>query len=177
MSGTCAITGPRPQNMFGFNESDPRYELVKQALQHEIRTLIQNNVSHFISGVALGIDMFAAETVLDLKRHYTHVTLEAAIPHRLQHQKWSTEYQNRYRNILNQCDEITTIQQDYTPNCFFRRNRYMVDNATHLLTVTQKSNPSSGTQYTIQYAAQKRLNIVLIDIDELLKGGTMDANS
>lgn len=162
--------------MFGFDESDSRYELIKQALRNDIRTFIQNNISHFISGTALGIDMFAAEIILELKQHYTHVTLEAVIPHRFQHHKWSTEYRNRYQNILDQCDEVTIIQQGYTPNCFFKRNRYMVDNATHLLAVTQASNPSGSTQHTVEYAEQKRLSISIIDIDELLKGGSMDAN-
>ena len=36
----------------------------------------KENVTHFISGMAIGIDMYAAEIVLDLKKSYPGITLE-----------------------------------------------------------------------------------------------------
>lgn len=88
---TCAFTGHRPQNLpFRFNESDKRCIALKKQLRKLIVQLIeQHNVTHFISGMAIGVDMYAAEIVLDLKAKYPHITLESAIPCETQATKWS----------------------------------------------------------------------------------------
>lgn len=71
---SCAFTGHRPQILpFGFNETDSRCIALKRALHDQIINLIETNgVTHFISGMAIGVDMFAAEIVLDLKSIYSY---------------------------------------------------------------------------------------------------------
>ena len=88
---TCAFTGHRPQSLpFGFDESDKRCTSLKSVMRGQIVALIENEgVTHFITGMALGVDMYAAEIVLDLKSKYPHITLESAIPCETQAIKWS----------------------------------------------------------------------------------------
>ena len=88
---TCAFTGHRPQSLpFGFDESDKRCTSLKSVMRDQIVALIENEgVTHFITGMALGVDMYAAEIVLDLKSKYPHITLESAIPCETQAIKWS----------------------------------------------------------------------------------------
>ena len=78
---SCAFTGHRPQNLpFGFREDDERCIALKETLKKQITSLITDeNVTHFISGMALGVDMYAAEIVLELKKTYPDITLESAI--------------------------------------------------------------------------------------------------
>ena len=68
----CAFTGHRPQNLpFRFDETDERCLRLKVELRKLIVQMIeQKNVTHFISGMALGIDTYAAEMVLDLKSYF-----------------------------------------------------------------------------------------------------------
>lgn len=58
---TCAFTGHRPQNLpFRFDESDKRCIALKNQLRKLIVQLIeQHNVTHFISGMAIGVDMYS----------------------------------------------------------------------------------------------------------------------
>ena len=79
---TCAFTGHRPQHLpFGLNENDDRCVKLKEALKEQIINLIEaEDVTHFITGMALGVDLYAAEIVLDLKARYPNITLESAIP-------------------------------------------------------------------------------------------------
>lgn len=115
---TCAFTGHRPQNLpFRFNESDKRCIALKKQLRKLIVQLIeQHNVTHFISGMAIGVDMYAAEIVLDLNAEYPHITLEAAIPCETQTAKWSGPLRDRYFKIVEQCDKKTMLQNQYTPD-------------------------------------------------------------
>ena len=77
---SCAFTGHRPQNLpFGFREDDERCTTLKKILKEQIVSLITDeSVTHFISGMALGVDMYAAEIVLELKKTYPDITLESA---------------------------------------------------------------------------------------------------
>ena len=61
---TCAFTGYRPKGL-GYPESDGRCDALKQLLRLTVRRLIQEQgVTHFISGMAQDVDMYAAEIVL-----------------------------------------------------------------------------------------------------------------
>ena len=65
----CAFTGHRPQRFkFKYNENDPGCIALKKALRNEIEALADQGVNYFISGMALGVDMWAAEIVLELKK-------------------------------------------------------------------------------------------------------------
>lgn len=66
----CCFTGHRPQKLpFGFNEEDERCVLLKDRLKGAIEMLItEHNITHFISGMALGVDIYSAEIVLSLKK-------------------------------------------------------------------------------------------------------------
>ena len=113
----CAFTGHRPKSIpFGFNEADERCIALKQKLRNEIiRQIEENGVTHFITGMAIGVDMFAAEIVLGLKSAYNGITLECAIPCETQAEKWSEALRNRYFDIASKCDKETLLQQRYTP--------------------------------------------------------------
>ena len=109
---TCAFTGHRPQNLpFGFNEEDECCINLKKTLREQIINLIENEgVTHFISGMAIGVDMYAAEIVLDLKARYPNITLESAIPCETQAVKWSMAQRERYYDIAARCDKETMLQ-------------------------------------------------------------------
>ena len=129
----CAFTGHRPQSLpFGFNEADERCIALKQKLRDEIiRQIEENGVTHFITGMAIGVDMFAAEIA----------------------EKWSEALRDRYFDIASKCDKETLLQQRYTPDCMHKRNRYMVDQADYIIAVW--NGKPSGTGKTVQYAQQQ----------------------
>ena len=65
---TCAFTGHRPQSLpFGFDESDKRCTSLKSVMRDQIVALIENEGdTHSITGRALGVHIYAAETGLQL---------------------------------------------------------------------------------------------------------------
>lgn len=164
---TCAFTGHRPQNLpFRFDESDERCVALKSKLRECIIKLIeQENVRHFITGMAIGVDMYAAEIVLQLKEIYPYITLEAAIPCETQASRWSEPLRDRYYRIAELCDKETMLQTRYTPDCMQKRNRYMVDHADFILAVWDGS--PSGTGMTTTYARSSGKTVWTIDPNTL----------
>lgn len=65
----CAFTGHRPSSYrFGYDEWHPDCQMLKAILREQVMQLIQEGVTTFITGMALGADTWGAEIVLDFKR-------------------------------------------------------------------------------------------------------------
>lgn len=112
---TCCFTGHRLYKLsFGSDEDFSRCRALKAKLKEETAALIKNfGVTHFISGMALGVDMFAAEAILDLQKSCPNLTLECALPCGSQAEKWDPWQKERYFRLLKQCNKITLLQPLY----------------------------------------------------------------
>lgn len=161
---TCSCTGHRPQNLlFGFNEKNKSCLRLKETLRETVEKLIkEKGVTHFISGMALGVDTWFAETVLELRDTvFPQISLEAAIPCETQAEKWNEAQRNRYFGIIARCDKETLLQTHYTKGCMQKRNCYLVDHCDYLLAVWNGS--SSGTGSTVKYAKEHNKTIICIN--------------
>lgn len=157
------FTGHRPKGLpFGYNERDSRCKKLKKALKKLILNKIQEeNTTAFLSGMALGTDMFAAEIVLGLKRKFRDITLTAVLPCRTQAAKWNKEATARYELILAKCDKVIILQDEYTPSCMNMRNLYMVEHSDCVIAVW--SGTEGGTANTIRFAIERHLPITVLD--------------
>lgn len=64
----CAITGHRPKSFpWKYNETAPDCVLLKETLAAQIRLLADSGVTDWLSGMALGVDLWCAQIVLSLK--------------------------------------------------------------------------------------------------------------
>ena len=161
---TACFTGHRPQKLpWGFNENDVGCLAMKEITKIEIQNAIINyGITHFISGMAIGFDIIAAELVLELKKDYPFITLECAIPCKEQDKLWRQEQKERYRNILSQADKVTCVSdKPYFDGCMQKRNKYMIDNSSVLIALF--NGKAGGTKQTVDYAKQQGLEILTIE--------------
>lgn len=171
---TCCFTGHRPQKLpWGYDEEWEACIRLKLKLAVEIEEMRKRGVTTFISGMAIGVDLWAAEIVLDLKRAYPDdkIRLFAAIPFEGQANKWSAEYRERYFNVLAKADDEITFHAHYTKSCMHERNRYMVDYSAHMIAVF--NGEKGGTANTMRYAESKGLHIVVINPNDLSRNETL----
>ena len=157
------FTGHRSQKLsWRFNEKDKRCKVMKNTLRKEIINAIENGFKTFYCGMAIGFDMIAAETVLDLKKKYKDIKLIGALPCRTQDAKWLDREKKRYKKLLKRLDGIRCIYDEYIgAECMFERNRFMVDNSRLLIALY--NGTGGGTKSTIDYARSKGLKIVIIE--------------
>ncbi len=167
MEYSCCFTGHRPSGLpFKYNENDPRcIELKRQLRFHITRLITENNVNKFITGMAMGIDIFAAEEVLGLKEMFPVIEIICAIPCPNQTDGWNSSWKQRYQDIINNCDKSVTLSEEYSRACMHIRNRYMVDNSRYLIAVF--GGGGGGTASTIRYANKKEREITVIDPSSL----------
>ena len=161
-SHTCCFTGHRPDKLpWGSDERDPRCLALKRSMAREIEGLYLRGFRHFISGMAQGCDLWFAEAALALREQYPDLSVEGAVPCPTQADRWRSDQRRRWREILDRCDLETLVQQHYDRFCMLRRDRYMVDRSAAVLAVFDGT--PGGTQYTLNYAMDKKLEILLLD--------------
>ncbi|UOO38718.1 DUF1273 family protein [Oscillospiraceae bacterium CM] len=156
---TCCFSGYRPEKLpWGQNEDDARCQSLKEKLFDVVTAVYDAGIRHFVCGMALGSDIYFCETVLRLKDMYSDVTLEAALPCEEQAARWTEAQRSRYFRLVQQCDKETYVGRRYTSDCMMRRNMYMVDKSSLLITVYD--GRFGGTMHTVGYAESNELEII-----------------
>ena len=166
MGFTVCFTGHRPKGLpCGSNEEHPACKKIKSQLRRLIVGVIEKKcVTKFISGMAVGVDLWAVELVLELKEKYPNITLEAAVPCRTQAARWSIKDKERYERLLLLCDKVTVLQEQYTADCMQKRNIYMVEKADYVIGIWNRK--PSGTGKTIQYAIDNGKPVYYVDVND-----------
>lgn len=164
---TCCFTGHRPKSLpFGYNEQDPQCVKLRFQIWDLMNKLIKENlVTHFISGMALGIDQMCAEMVIALRDKHPEITLECAIPCEEQAIKWTEPQRDRYFWIAERCDKETLVQHHYDNECMQKRNKYMVDKSDIVIAVW--NGKASGTSKTVAYAQEQKKTVIIINPETL----------
>lgn len=160
---TCAFTGHRPKKFpWGYDENATDCIKLKQALTEQIIMLVNSGTVEFLSGMAEGVDTWAALAVLALREKNPALKLHCVLPCDSQADKWSATAQERYAAILSAADKVTYVCREYTLNCMLVRNRYLVDHAAVLLAV-YNGERRGGTAATVRYAQKAGRNIIVVD--------------
>lgn len=153
-SHRVCFTGHRPEKLTRFEW------LIKRDLEKQIRLAIADGMNVFISGMARGVDIWAAEIVLKLRDAGEPIRLMCACPYDGFEQSWSQEWRERYLAILAAADYVKYVCPGYSRSCFQIRNEWMVNHAARLIAVF--NNQPSGTMNTIEYALRQNVPVQFI---------------
>lgn len=156
-----SFTGHRPQNLPYFGEDDPAFLDMMSRLSAEIDRLIANGAEEFYTGMARGVDTWAAELILDKKKSNPVLRLIAVLPCPNQCKGWRRADVERYDAILTQCDKVMTISPEYTDDCMLKRDRALVELCDVLVAVYSGST-GGGTAYTVRYALKSKRCVAAI---------------
>lgn len=148
----CCFTGHRPEKL-SLSESE-----VKPLLEKAIDNAIADGYVTFITGMAKGTDIWAAEIVLEKKKQNDTLHLICAVPHPDFEKRRGFFEEQRYDRIIKNADYVTTISDHYYKACYQKRNEWMVDRSSLVIAVW--NGQPSGTKNTIDYANRKGIRVV-----------------
>lgn len=155
---TCCFTGHRPDKCVGTEEA------IRGRLLEKIREFMNRGYDTFITGMAMGVDTWAAEEVLKIKEESPAVRLVCAVPFLGVERNRTEEQQKSFRAILEKADIVEYICPKGFRRSFPARDKWMVDHASGVIAVFNGTH--GGTEYTIRYAREKeRLVEVINDAD------------
>lgn len=135
---SCAFTGHRQLGE----------EFNKTALKNAVKTAIKEGVDTFYCGMAMGFDLLAAETVLQLKEEFQKIRLVACVPCYGQEKSFSKEDKARYVEALKNADEQIVLSERYYRGCMQVRDKYMAERADMLIAYCKKE--TGGAAYTVK---------------------------
>ena len=151
----ACFTGHRPEKLTR-TEKD-----IVRDLEKEIRQAIADGLSVFITGMARGVDIWAAQIVLSLRNSGYDIKLICACPYDGFESGWSKDWQKQYKEILATADYVKYVCEGYSRSCFQIRNEWMVNHAARVIAVF--NGEKSGTKNTIDYAAKVGVPVVRIE--------------
>ena len=148
----CCFTGHRPYSFpFGSDESSVAFTEFKKTLDLTVERLVKEGCRCFLTGMAEGFDIWAAESVLRVCRRVP-AALWAVVPFSGHRQRISPRFAERYDMILRCADSVKVLADGYSPSRYRERNKYMVDNSDAVIAAYDRRNPRSGTGQTVRYA-------------------------
>ena len=175
LNRACSFTGHRPHKFpWRYNEDAPGCVALKQTLTEQITALVDEGYTDFLSGMAIGVDMWAAQIVLDLRKKKSGLGIlglggkgnapkqHCILPCEGQEEKWPAASQKRYRAILEKADSIVYVNREYSDKCMLERDRALVQFSSLVLAVYDGSF-RSGTGATVRYAKRQGRELIIID--------------
>lgn len=140
---SCCFTGHRAITMAEQKQLLP-------VLDEKVLHAINQGVTVFRNGGALGFDTLSALHILGIKKKYPNIKLLIDAPHRRQSARYNDADKEIYDYILRCADGVTYVSEYYTKDCMQRRNRYMVDHSDMVIAYVR--TPRGGSYYTACYA-------------------------
>lgn len=150
----CCFTGHRPQKLTRSEAA------VRRDLERAIIKAIEAGYTTFVTGMAYGVDVWAGEIVVRLREDNPELHLIAAVPFEGFESRWSAEWKEKYKALLEKADLVRYICPSYNAGAYQRRNEWMVDHSAYVIAVF--NGEKSGTKNTIDYAQKRGVQVELI---------------
>lgn len=150
-SRTCCFTGHR-------DIIPGDYQKILTRVGYILSPLIQNGVSFFGVGGAVGFDMIAAEYLIDLRdRQGKKIKIISVLPYPDWRKQWSEEQIARQDIIMKKSDKVVFVRQEYSRDVFLVRDRRLVDESSYCISYCNRR--TGGTAYTVRYALKNGLQV------------------
>ena len=151
----CCFTGHRPEKL-----TIPETWLAG-LLEAEIKRAIDSGHTTFITGMAKGVDIVAAEIVLRLRERDLRLKLICTLPYPDFGQHWGGGWTERFRQVLAQADLERTICPGFSYGAYQARNEWMVRHSA--LVIAVYNGGPGGTKNTLDFARRTGVPCVVID--------------
>ena len=161
---TCCFTGHRPERL----PQGEGLEKLRERAGLFIRILAEQGADTFITGMARGFDLLAAELLLD-DPTLSDVRLICAIPYKGQFSEMRTLYEKKlYQRLLDTSAARVYFFESYARQCYFVRNSFMTNYSSHVLGYLKDEDTRSGTYQTVNMARKLGLDTILIRERDIL---------
>lgn len=150
----CCFTGHRPNKL---RQSEQE---IKPLLEKAIDWAIDNGFVTFISGMAEGVDIWAAEIIPDKRKSNADLHLICALPHPGFENRRSISEKAQFQKIIAAADFVKLVGDRYFTGCYQVRNEFMVDHSS--LVIAAFNGIASGTKNTVDYAKRRGVRAINI---------------
>ena len=168
---SAAFTGYRISKL-PFEPTSENINRLKAKLKEAVNTLYLKGFRTFYSGMCNGVDIWAAEAVLEFKKEFPDTALICAVPFEGHSDKLKGDELEAYRRITDNALRVDILKGRITyretARAFNERNKYMVDNSDALIAVCNKDSLTpGGTANTVKMAQKKGIDIIFVNPEKI----------
>ena len=160
----CCFAGHRPEGIL-LSETT-----AKGWLQFQIQQAIDAGYTTFITGMGMGVDIWAAQIVIELRAGNPSIHLIAVEPYPSFSAKWSEEWRSVYQEVIISADLVKRISQRYAPDAINNRLYWIVDHSSRLIAIYNGTKGYTGS--FVDYAQTQGLETTLYPFPRMNTGAS-----
>lgn len=145
MNKVLAISGYKPFELGIFQKDHPSVLFIKKAIKKELIPMIDEGLEWVLISGQLGVELWAAEVVLELKLDYPELKLAIITPFLDQEASWNENNKEWYESILAQADFIDSVtKKGYEKPWQFRiKNQFFIEKSNAMLLLYDQEKEGS----------------------------------
>lgn len=132
-------------------------------LRRTVGELYARGYRTFLSGMAVGFDLAAAEAVAACRDTMPGLRLVAVVPFAGQEVRFPAAGRERYRRVIAAADEVVVLSPVFHRGCYAVRNDYLVDHSSAV--VAWYDGSAGGTHYTVRCAKRRGAEVLHLHPD------------
>jgi uncharacterized phage-like protein YoqJ len=154
------ITGYKATELGIFSLKHPGIEIIKKAIKKQIIALLDEGLEWIIISGQWGVEIWAAEAVLELKKDFKNLRLAVITPFLEQEENWNEERKKLYNNILTHADYVNSVTKSkYNgPWQFKEKNKFLLRNSDGMILIYDEENDGSPKYIKAQAEKQALLH-------------------
>ena len=160
--GVC-ITGHRPEKL----PTGAALRMLQSLLYREIESAMEDGAHTFYTGMARGVDLWAADMILHFRKQYPAVNLVCVLPCADRTETISGPERFHVHAVMQAADQVIPLSEHFYRCCFRDRNAYMVQHSRRLIAVV--ADFRSGTGQTIHLAERAGLDMRVISLEKAVR--------
>lgn len=179
---TICISGHREKSIIPYKNNyayqDITIKTVKCLLERYLDLAYINGYDTFISGLAVGADLWAAEHIIKRRRQGADINFIGIVPYLHHADNFPKNYIDILCSVEKNADKLILMSpnpdiiysssprnENESRTLYRDRNYFMVDHSSAIIAFFNEKNRYSGTAQTIHYAGRQELNICRFGLD------------
>lgn len=166
------VTGYKQHELGIFKEDHPGISFIKKALEARFIELLDEGLEWVIVSGQLGVETWAIEVVIELKKDFSQLKYAIITPFLEQEKNWNDINKEKYRSLIALADyevSLTSIPYE-APWQFIEKNKFLLRNSDAMLVVYDEDNEGSPRfikKSADRYAETSNYRVLTITADDL----------
>lgn len=166
------VTGYKQHELGIFDDKHPGIRFIKKALEKRLLSFLDEGLEWVIVSGQLGVETWAAEVVINLKKEYAGLKYAVITPFLEQEKNWNETKKEKYQSIVALADFHTSLtKRPYeAPWQFIEKDKFFMRNSDGILIVYDEENdgsPKFVKKAAEKYAERSDYQVFTITADDL----------
>lgn len=152
------VTGYRANELGIFNQKHPGIPFIREAIKRRLIPLIEEGLEWVLTPGQYGVDLWACEAVIELKKEYPQLKLSVLAAFAGMDEKWSDEKKEYWQTLLKDIDYYGLVSKEsyIGPWQFKARDGLLLRKSDGMLLVYDDEASPGSPRYFREAALQMR---------------------